>query len=48
MELIGVFESPLPCNEIFECSIHIYRGTWLMKGSFDELCTVTFWEKVDS
>ena len=23
---IGVFESPLPCNGKFECSIHIFRG----------------------
>ena len=41
----GVFESPLPWNEKFECSVHIFRGPWtnwlimqhssIYKGSLD-------------
>ena len=26
---IVVFESPLPCNGTFECSVHIFRGPWI-------------------
>ena len=31
---IGGFESPLPCNRKFECSVHIFRGPWFGIGKW--------------
>ena len=31
-DVIRVFESPLLCIWEFECSVHIFRGPWLIIG----------------